>query len=244
MAVSVASVSDDLLVCDSRKRETRRWRTGLDEVARKGQKTWIKQLFGFWEELKNCNAQRSAPGVFQVSNAKDSIVQELFRPYAEVRPSAAPPPTYEESLSDLPPDYSSTDALATVGVFACTTDLASGGKQDSKQIARSGPFEISADLDISKIEGIREHANKKAKQAAKKTQQSKWADDGDGENPDGGAAGGEGDQTGGGDGGAGAGAGGDGGDPPGGGDGGGDDDLWNTGGGNKKKDKKKKKNAW
>lgn len=242
-AVSVLSFSEDRHVHDSRRRDTLRRRTGLADVARCGQREWVKQLVGLWElseQLKDCN--NAPPAYSPASKIGEHAVRELFRPYGEVRPSAVPPPTYEESFSDLPPDYTSTDALVTVGYIGYAADaIASQDGKAGKTSTALGPFEATVDIDLSTITGIRECANKKAKQAAKQAQQAKWNESGDEGNANGGAGGADGDQNGSGDG---AGAGGD---APGGGDGGGggDDEWFNgAGGGNKKKDKKKKKNAW
>jgi uncharacterized membrane protein YgcG len=175
-------------------------------------------------------------GVQDIS-AKDNVERELFRPYGEVRPRAVPPPTYEESLLDLPPDYTNTDSLAAVDSLCLFQNVFESFALADAKSARSTST-VYVDIDLSKVEGIRQHANKKAKQAAKKAQQAKWMDSDNEENKDGTADGGDGgDANGGGD------AGGGGADPPGGGDGGDEDDWWNSGP-KKKKDKKKKKNAW
>jgi hypothetical protein len=150
-----------------------------------------------------------------------------------------PPPTYEESLLDLPPDYTCTDALATVDCSAKTVDVFSLHVWREEK-SKAGSDSTYYDIDFSH-NGAIQHAGKKAKQAAKKAQQAKWLDSDNEENKDGGADDGDGGDGGGGDGDGGAGAGGDGGDPPGGGN---DDDEWGNTGGKKKKDKKKKKNAW
>ncbi|QIX02374.1 hypothetical protein AMS68_007891 [Peltaster fructicola] len=148
------------------------------------------------------------------------------------------PPSYEESLTDLPPDYTTTDYLATCG--------------DVYSLAEEKPTPLSAPkrtastdsrIDFTGTDNIRQHANKKkAKQAAKAAQQSKWNDSDDEGKKDDTAEGGDGN----GDGGSGAGGDGGGSDPPGGGDKGGkdEDDWWNDGGSSKKNKKNKKKNAW
>lgn len=159
-----------------------------------------------------------------------------------------PPPPYDDSLLDLPPDYTGTDAYAAVRITPETRlDLLEPPKSRTSQRPTRGAGYVGTDLkiDLTQPQGIRSHANKKAKKAAKAAQNAKWADDDDGEKKEEGDAGGDG-GAGGGDDAGGAGGGDGGGDPPGGGDGGGDDDdFWGTaGGGKKKKDKKKKKNAW
>lgn len=161
------------------------------------------------------------------------------------------PPTYEESFLDLPPDYAATGAHATVH-GAVDSKLDAEGTRQPRRTAPQQPFahlNYDVKLDFTLREGIRSHANKKAKKAAKAAQKDKWADD-DGENKEEGGegdAGGEGGGGGGEDAGGGGGNGGGdgGGDPPGGGDGGGDDDdPWGAPTSKKDKKKKKKKNAW
>lgn len=154
----------------------------------------------------------------------DTLV-DLFNPCSIGRAATVTLPTYVESIQDVPPDYTTTNALATayttnVGIEANTCDLGC-------QKFDLGVGNLHVEVDFSDVEGIRSHANKKAKKAAKEAQQAKWADsDGEGNN-DGAAEGGE-DPNGNAGGDGGAGAGGDGGTPPGGGDGG-DDDWWNEG---------------
>lgn len=148
----------------------------------------------------------------------------------------AAPPSYEESLTDLPPDYTTTDHLATCGDICTLAD-----EKPTPLTTSTRRTSNDSKIDFTGTENIRQHANKKkAKQAAKAAQQSKWADDDDEGTKDGTADGGDGAGDGG------AGAGGDGGsDPPGGGDKGDkdEDDWWNEGS-SKKNKKNKKKNAW
>lgn len=169
---------------------------------------------------------------------KDATRRDLFKPCGSVvTPHTVPPPTYEESIADLPPDYTDTAAAATACLKSDVKEsLDFGGDRNLHPESK----ELPNDLDVSEIDGIRSYANKKTKKAAKATQQAKWADSDNEENKDEGADGADG-GSGGGDGGSGAG--GDGGDPAGGGGNGDDDEWWNEG--NSKKDKKKKKkNAW
>jgi len=217
MAASVATYNEDHLAYGSLRRDIRPLRTGSDDKREDGLKSRIKALAGFWERL---NDRASVNGLQNV----DVKPLELWKPRSGVqREPVHPPPSYQDSISDVPPDYTLTDALAAV----CT---------NVAQFGPSMPGNGPETLDVSSMEGIRMYAKKKAKAA----KQAAWAED-DGEKKDEGAAGdgGDGAAAGGGDGGAGAG--GDGGDPPGGGDGGGDDngaDEFAFGG---KKGKKKKK---
>jgi hypothetical protein len=242
MAVSVVSYSADLPVHDWLKRDTPQRRIGLDNAElQRGLRTRIRALVGYWEELRDCRVSRrpysgNLPSWTAVLNAKDVTRRELFKPYGTVRPAAVLPPTYEESIQDLPPDYTETGAIATACVWRDAKEVPLG---NGDQKFHPDVKDVPSEFDVSQVEGIRSYANKKAKKAAKVAQQAKWADSDNEENNDEGGDGQDGD--GGGDGGSGAG--GDGGDAPGGGDNGDDDEWWN--GGNSKKDKKKKKkNAW
>lgn len=225
MAAAVATYNGDLLVYESRRRGIQPLGIGLDD--RKHElRSRIKALAGLWEALNRPIDTQC----FQ--NGQEAAARDLRQPSTVAHPLAVPPPSYEDSLCDLPPDYTFTDAFATAQTIADQSGLPK-------------PSIGSEKLDLSALEGIRSYAKKKDKKAAKQAATSKWAGDGDEEEKkEEGAEGGEDGNAGGGD--DGAGAGGDGGDPPGGGggDGGGDDgDDWNAGA-SKKGKKKKKKNAW
>lgn len=167
--------------------------------------------------------------------------KDLWRPYRSSWEDAAgaPPPTYEASSNDVPPDYTTTDAL----VYAASLPFADSPNATNGTKPRIQPciepscipnrtFDVK--VDFSGEEGFRTHAGKKAKKAAAAAQKSKWADsDDEDKKKDEGGDGADGGSNGGGD------AGGDGGDA-----GGDDGDDWFGGGGKKKDKKKKKKNAW
>lgn len=157
-----------------------------------------------------------------------ALVDHLFTS-ASPPPYDASPPGYEESLDDLPPDYTSTEVLATSTPAKppLTWHIATNPRRTDIK----SPLRIH--VDVSDTRNIRTHAGKKAKQAAKKANQAKWADSGD--EGEGSKDGGDGSKDGGGDGGsAGGGAGGD---------GGGGDDGWDDAPKKGKKDKKKNKKA-
>lgn len=170
-----------------------------------------------------------------------ALITELILQCAEPAAYGAPPPSYDEAVNDLPPDYSVAPALAKAKISlhdSAPSKSAPKVHQDQpNSLEKSSPDVL---IDFESTSGIRQHAGKKKKNAAKKAAaQDKSANDDDGEkkgteegqNGDGGA----------GDGGADGGNGGGDGAGDGGGDGGGDDwDDWPTGG-NKKKNKKKKK---
>lgn len=187
----------------------------------------MKALVGFWEDLrdrnasaKHCVRSTEVAARHSAGSTKKGVERELFKPWRSPEPHVAPPPSYEESVADLPPDYTNTDGLAVVH-FSKLPLEGSGLERKQEHKSDVGLFGRDTPVDLSAKEGIRSHANKKAKKAAKAVQQAKWADsddEGKKEGDDGGNAGGDG--AGGGD--AGGGAGGDGGDPPGGGDDGGD----------------------
>ena len=210
----------------------------------------IGALAGLWSEFKNgknrtfdtrsrvVQGYRAGLGAPGMKHARQDVNQPT-RAVQLLDLFSRPPPSYEESLADVPPDYTGTDAAAVVNSLVdvkLRLDF-----PDAIATSRDSQRRSDAKLDFNEPYGIRYHA-KKAKKAAKTAQQAKWADD-DGDKKDeppaddgaGGDAGG--------DGGGDAGGGDGGGEPPGG-DGGDDpDDIWGAAGGGKKK-KKKKKNAW
>lgn len=181
--------------------------------------------------------------------ARDLVAYGLLeQPTGPLAAHLLPPPSYEETLSDLPPDYTASDCLVTrhdlrdAKLVPCQRAPAT---TQPRPAALSLLPALDVKLDLSLPDNVRTHAKKKAKQAAKQAQQAKWADsDNEEKNDDGTAGDGQGD---GGDGTGGAGAGGDGGGGGDGGEGGGDDDEWwkeGAGGKKPKEKKKKKKNAW
>lgn len=154
------------------------------------------------------------------------------------------PPAYEDTLDDLLPDYTATDALACAQV---TPPLYLPSKPENSPwkalAALPGPlFADTVLVDWTSVEKIRIHISKKQKKAQQKAQQAKWADsdhEGDGAK-DGGEEGGndEHNSNDGHGGGAGGGDDGNGGDD---GKGGDDEEDWDYGSKKKKKGKKGKK---
>jgi hypothetical protein len=143
------------------------------------------------------------------------------------RTFGSPPPSYDDSIADLPPDYTSTDALAYARSpdytlfpsldasicsnvpnclrLSCDTSPSSSLFLDEKSMYMDIDFGFSE-------EGVRSHAKKKNNKAAvKKPAMSNALDDGD-KKPDEAPAGGDGGGDPPADGGAGSGDGGDGGD--------------------------------
>ncbi|TKA80427.1 hypothetical protein B0A55_03398 [Friedmanniomyces simplex] len=246
MAALVATYNGDLRARDWLKRGIPLPRTGPIDTRHELRKR-IRALAGLWEDLCRTEdvytTKRQADST-GVSSGRAHARKELFRPIAMPQVAAeSPPPPYED-CSDPPPDYTSTEALATVQLNVSAFDGPGKDAAASNGARRSATDEI----DFTSPAGIRSHANKKAKKAAKATQKDKWAgSDDEGEKPpDGDGEGGAGDGAGG-DGGFGAG--GDGGDPPGdggngAGDGGDGGDDWTAGGTTGKGRKKKKKSAW
>ena len=248
MALSVALYPEDVRVRDSRKPGIPPPKTGWDEPS--GLQARLKTLVEFWESFKGPKSQASGLLVAQkcATKTKPNVgAYDLFRPYrAATWDIAGPPPSYEDSFQDVPPDYTATDAFANAQNLQNAT-IPSGIEPQPRKRTTGNPSllgQVDVKIDFSNIENIRSHGKKKAKQATKQAQLSKWDDDGeekkddDGDGGDGGSAGGNG--------GGGAGSGGDdggGGKPPG--DGGDDDDEWwnAADAGGKKSKKKKKKNA-
>ena len=190
----------------------------------------IKAIAGLWEALNGGDAPRqrfsaigNASGLTESFGTRENTTRDLFKPYGTARPYTVPPPNYEDSIQDLPPDYTTTDGLATVQLSENPfLPNKSSVSNDQKSDFDSDLYPVSdVKVDLSGITDIRQCANKKAKKAAKQAQQAKWADSGD-EGNEGGGDGADGGDNGGGDGGSGAG--GAGGDPPGGGGDGNDDD--------------------
>lgn len=253
MAVCVAPYHEDRHATALREIHTRLTRTGL--VDRYGLSRMIRHLADAWTEkrhgggstvgLDRLAVPRTWSRRVHTAGSHECALQQVSDvPTLDL----IPPPTYEDSLLDCPPDYTGTDAHAIAQVTPETKlDLPDSCKASARRrpTQHAGYFGNDVKIDLTQPQGIRSHANKKAKKAAKAAQNAKWADDDDGEKKEEGDAGGDGGAGGGNDAG-GAGGGDGGGDPPGGGEGGGDDDdFWGTaGGGKKKKDKKKKKNAW
>lgn len=240
MAVSVATYREDPLALESPRRDIQP--PNFPKGDRNALKTRIKALVGFWEDLTSSNGLDLKHGsrivhAKSISPAKksDVVARDLFRPYQGHCLHSTAPPCYEDCLQDLPPDYTTTDQCATAQNLQdveIVTRTCIGTEKSARPTQLIGDI-FDVKVDLSQIDNIRSHANKKAKKAAKAAQRDKWADSDNEENKDGAKEGGEGNGEGGD-----AGAGGDGaGDPPGGGDDG--DDWWDTGK-KGKKDKKKK----
>ncbi|KAM0723199.1 hypothetical protein Q7P37_001399 [Cladosporium fusiforme] len=222
MAAIVASYTGDRLVTPLVCLNTPQQRPASVES------TWLRMeieaLAGLWSRLHHASSSNRAIRARRDINAcarKFHGIKETQHSQSQTYTCQTldllPPPSYEESIADLPPDYTGTCALAVVqGLVDVKLDagLEHGKPRDSQR--RSDDK-----VDLTQPLGIRYHAKKKAKKAANTAQKDKWADDEEKKEetpPDDGAGGGDG----GGDGGAG----GDGarGDPPGdGGDGNGED---------------------
>jgi hypothetical protein len=253
MAATVASYTGDRLVTTHSPPQPETWpprKTGLDDGCERLCAS-LGALAELWSDFKNgknrtfdtrsrvMQVYRAGIGSPSVKHTRQDVNQQT-RAVQLLDLFSRPPPSYEESLADVPPDYTGTDAAAVVNSLV---DVKLGlDFPDALPTSRDSQRRSDAKLDFNQPHGIRYHA-KKAKKAAKTAQKEKWADD-DGEKkeepPADDGAGGD---AGGGDAGGDAGGGDGGGDPPGG-DGGDDpDDIWGAAGGGKKK-KKKKKNAW
>ncbi|KXT17853.1 hypothetical protein AC579_5883 [Pseudocercospora musae] len=208
-----------------------------------GLRARTRTLLAFWESLKSEARPRKSSHV----QKQDVVPKELWRPFYEdfAVDATSPPPSYEDSVQDQPPDYTKTDSLAYTRCLLQDVEIVTNSSETRQRgsTRASHLWDSTRDVkvDFNVEGGFREHSKKKAKKAAAAAQKAKWADRDDEEKKDEGA-GGEG--NGGGEGGNGDGGGDSGGgDAPGGDDeGGGDDDWWN-GGSSSKKDKKNKKSA-
>lgn len=170
MATAVAAYTGDLLVRDWLKRGIPQRKTGSDDSRNNGLRSHIKALVGYWETLHHTGDLKGASshhGQTGLCATKKSQTRELFRPVAMPQ-IAVPPPLYSESLDDLPPDYTLTDTLAAVQLAGDATLLSVQYEAEKKSGRPAG----SSDIDLTSPEGIRSHANKKAKKAAKQAQVS------------------------------------------------------------------------
>ncbi|KAI9795686.1 MAG: hypothetical protein M1835_005362 [Candelina submexicana] len=193
------------------------------------EKTWC------WREAQSNNDEQAPSMKSHVSGNIITKFEPVHPSKASLSPYDAPPPSYDEAITDEPPDYSGTEALAHAHLIHKTSKSPSFQDAGYQQL-QSPIFEdptVLPSIDFFAPSSIRTHANKKAKQAAKKAQQAKWDDSGDegdkneGEGGDGGGAnGGGGGGSNNGDGGAG--------------DGDGDGDEWDYGNKKGKKGKKGK----
>ncbi|KAK2742563.1 hypothetical protein FQN57_005189 [Myotisia sp. PD_48] len=162
------------------------------------------------------------------------LLEQSLIPEANFAPVLRPPPTYDDALSDPPPEYSGDDYAHGRCDVGENAPMSVGPRQKEKSSSTTTLFEdpfATIHINLDDSSRFRSHAKKKKGAAAKK--QDAWADtpeDSGAAKPgdDGGAAGGA---DGGGEGGAGAGG-------AGGGGGGNDDDWAPTS--NKKKKKTKK----
>ncbi|KAK3176335.1 hypothetical protein OEA41_007658 [Lepraria neglecta] len=149
-----------------------------------------------------------------------------------------PPPSYYESIADLPPSYDLGEDFTSTQLASKRLNLPPAYYYIPQSIILPPEPMTAPDVDFGDTSNFRQAAGKKAKKTAKQVSQAKWADDGDGGSKDGG----DGEENG--EGGGGGSNGGDGGAGDGG--GGGDDwDAWDTGKKNKKgkkaKEEEKKK---
>ncbi|KAL9043440.1 MAG: hypothetical protein Q9214_003376, partial [Letrouitia sp. 1 TL-2023] len=118
-----------------------------------------------------------------------------------------PPPSYDESICDLPPDYGSFEpSTLTLNDFKLLTIPVVSHRPvlQRHDIKRPGPLQSMAlpAIDFHDTSNFRETPSKKQRKAAKEAAQASWGDDGDGNNQEGAENGGN-DGEGGGAGGAG-----------------------------------------
>jgi len=241
MAASFGGCNGDLLAPGSPRPGVRLATTGSGDGECRRLKSRLTALANFWEKIQEPLGIKATRAGRLDGLTQRGRLRELFKPIAGPTPShTPPPPSYEESLIDLPPDYTLTDALAVRAALHGKDGLIDTLHAVSMAAKTQGGSEK---VDWTSTEGVRNYVSKKQKKAAKQAQQSKSMDSDNEEKKgdDGGGDGGDGAQggDGGGDGGAGAG-----GDPPGGGDGGDNEEDWFTNAGGKKGKKKKKKNAF
>lgn len=169
---------------------------------------------------------------------KGSFVDELSF-HAPATPFyTSPPPSYEDAVHDLPPDYAVLPPLAERKTVVFHPAPATPAKSRDQKSDLWKDDLLNTEIDFQSPLGVREHKKKKAGTnkkpvATNSTQPSGGGDDNAGEEPPPAEGdGGDGGDAGGGDGGDGGGGGG--------GDGGGDDDwnAWTTSGSKKTKKQK------
>lgn len=244
MAAFATSYCEDHLGSRCSRPETRQQKTGLGNGKLGWAQDGLEQLLldlceGFNDANEHANGATAEPFDTQsVHRLQDQVSKHDLKTISSVATlDPLPPPSYEDSINDAPPDYTATDTLARVccdWIASFTPTLVLDKKtSDNHLMPAVSPGKI--DVDLRSPENVRSHVKKKDKKAAKQAQMSKWGNEDDDEEKKEGGEGGEDGENGGGDGGSGAG--GDGGE------GGGDDDGWDDG--KKKKGKKgKKKTAW
>lgn len=119
MAVAVASLDADLRARGLHKRDTPPRRIRSTESH--GVQTGIRTLLGFWEDLTSSHEFNTRGRRWRRVVGKDGsrtvvlkqdvdakvVPRELLRPYrtASLVDAVTSPPSYEESVQDVPPDY-------------------------------------------------------------------------------------------------------------------------------------------
>jgi hypothetical protein len=208
----------------------------------------------FWEGLTasvagagdNYNVSITTNTGYKPAGRQHIEPRELFRPDRGTKTlDVTPPPSYEESAQDAPPDYTKTDTIAIAHDVCCDQTSALHGREqrnrDGSTSLVQSPFDVKVDFSAS--EKVRMRAKKKKGPAAKPSA-AKWFESDDEKEKAPAGDGGD-DKGGAGDSGSGAGGGGD--DGAGGAGGGddnnnnNDDDAWGTVATGKKAKKSKKK---
>lgn len=202
--------------CDKGVAERTRWE---DAVNRHVDDVWIALVEG-------------NPGI---SARLENLRKDELNFCSPALPLYAPPPSYDDAIADLSPDYSTLPPLATRKIIVSGAPATPATKSQDRSSALLKDCSLDVYIDFENPVGVREHKKKKGPTATKKATQASPPPD------NGGGSDNAGDDQGAGDGGGHAGGGdGGGGDGDGDGDGGGDDG-WNdwTTSSSKKKNKKK-----
>ena len=116
MAATVASYTGDRLVTRSPESYPQQRRTGSDEG--NGLRARIASLAGFWkiytsDKSRTCKRDDRIGSTATVSDIKDMECVQ-YQSHALHTLDLFSPPSYEECLADVPPDYTATDAFAVV----------------------------------------------------------------------------------------------------------------------------------
>ncbi|KAL2043441.1 hypothetical protein N7G274_003748 [Stereocaulon virgatum] len=97
-----------------------------------------------------------------------------------------PPPSYNDSVADLPPSYDLEKDLASNQLASKRLDVPPTYDYTQQSIISPPEPMTAPDIDLGDTSNFRQAAGKKAKKAAKQASQARWADNGDGGSKDGG----------------------------------------------------------
>lgn len=126
--VAVANLDADSRARGLLKRDTRHPRTQSIEMV-EGTQRGIRTLVGFWKDFTSSHGLKTTGRRWKRAAGKDRgnerlskldvdakvVPRELLRPYRAAG-SVEAPPSYEESIQDVPPDYTVSKETLSVGL--------------------------------------------------------------------------------------------------------------------------------